>query len=617
MAPSQTYLILIKDGRLALAVAGALEERLAQDGHRALALVPRDELGLADAVYEERMAALAARQSGLVPVSGPPHIVALYEDGLLQQLQSLGLAGYVGVRDTQDWRILRWGSDGGAMLLPVASAGDLVAAVAEHTPWPCEPRPAPALRRAGAHRARRAPATALSRRVAAAGIAGIAGPMLLAGMPASASALQAPAHNGAADRGVISAVETEYMYLPAGDFGGGGGGGGFGGSSGAGTSGGGFTSSPSGGATGGGSSPGGGATSPSPGGGAISPSPGGGAISPSPGGGATNPGSTNSPGSTTSPTGTTSPNGSTCPGGTSPAPAPPAPITPASTTGGYHFDYQLAGTNGLTPQQAWTQVQGQLSTLFPFTGLSNNPQAGTTATLGSSTVPIPGAPVQVVAVGNNGFELESLPGHPEGAGRFITFIFQSAPNGGLQLDVSAGGPESGLSSVPLLNNVLANTFWGSFANNLDGALKGTGSGFNGFGGGSSGGAGAGGSWGDPSSSSGSTTGSPAPSSPPSSPAPPQGSGGQTGCTTNSASGNGGTTTPASGGSGSGGTTTAASGSGGSGSTAPSAPGGSAGSSTTAAGGSGAGGITGGGFTGGGGGGGSGGGGDFGLMMDAL
>jgi hypothetical protein len=232
MTPSQTYLILIKDGRLALAVAAALEERLAQDGHRALALVPRGELGLADAVCEERLAALAAHRLGHVPVSRAPHVVALYEDGLLQQLQSLGLAGYVGVRDTQDWRILRWGSDGGAMLLPVTSAGDLVAAVAEHTPWPREPRPTRAARPAGAHRARRAPTMPLSRRVAVAGIAGIAGPMLLAGMPASASALQAPAHNGGADRSVITAVETEYMYLPVGEggFGGGGfGGGGFGG----------------------------------------------------------------------------------------------------------------------------------------------------------------------------------------------------------------------------------------------------------------------------------------------------------------------------------------------------------------------------------------------------
>ena len=37
---SQTYLVLIREGRLALAVATELEERLARDGHDAVALVP-------------------------------------------------------------------------------------------------------------------------------------------------------------------------------------------------------------------------------------------------------------------------------------------------------------------------------------------------------------------------------------------------------------------------------------------------------------------------------------------------------------------------------------------------------------------------------------------------
>ncbi len=49
---SQTYLILIRDGRLALAVGAALEERLLRDGHEALALVPAARgLELADAGY--------------------------------------------------------------------------------------------------------------------------------------------------------------------------------------------------------------------------------------------------------------------------------------------------------------------------------------------------------------------------------------------------------------------------------------------------------------------------------------------------------------------------------------------------------------------------------------
>ena len=37
---SQTYLILIRDGRLALAVGAALEDRLLRDGYSGMALVP-------------------------------------------------------------------------------------------------------------------------------------------------------------------------------------------------------------------------------------------------------------------------------------------------------------------------------------------------------------------------------------------------------------------------------------------------------------------------------------------------------------------------------------------------------------------------------------------------
>lgn len=47
----QTYVILISDGSLALAVGAALEDRLARDGYSALALVPARGLDFADAGY--------------------------------------------------------------------------------------------------------------------------------------------------------------------------------------------------------------------------------------------------------------------------------------------------------------------------------------------------------------------------------------------------------------------------------------------------------------------------------------------------------------------------------------------------------------------------------------
>jgi hypothetical protein len=164
-------------------------------------------------------------------------------------------------------------------------------------------------------------------------------------------------------------------------------------------------------------------------------------------------------------------------------------IAPASSAGGYHFDYPLPGTAGLSPQQAWSEAQGQLSDLFPFTGLTDSLTPGAVATLGGRGAPVPPSPVKVVAVGDNGFELVSLPGHPEGAGRLISFTIQQG-QGGLVLDVSAGGPVSWftLPTVPAVNTPFAHWVWGIFAASLDQALA-SGQTFSG-GGGDSGGGGA-------------------------------------------------------------------------------------------------------------------------------
>jgi hypothetical protein len=133
MAPPQTYLILIRDDSLALALGEALEERLLADGHSGAALVP--------AVRGADFASIAAdwlqQARALDPGLGgqPPHLVALQEDGLLERLEPLGLAAFVGVPQDQEWRVVPWGEDAGAMMLPVATARQMVDAVASHTPW--------------------------------------------------------------------------------------------------------------------------------------------------------------------------------------------------------------------------------------------------------------------------------------------------------------------------------------------------------------------------------------------------------------------------------------------------------------------------------------------------
>ena len=187
---SQTYLILIRDGRLALAVAAALEDRLLRDGSGAMALVPAVRgPGFADAEYHRQLGTWQVDR-GLG--GGAPQVVALYEEGLLKRLESLGLAAYVGVPREEEWRIAHWGNDAGAIMLPVATARDLVDAVADHTPWSKYaiegPNVTPLIRR-GTRRAGFAGSPVLSRKIVA---ASVAGPLLFVGIPSAAAAANAP-----------------------------------------------------------------------------------------------------------------------------------------------------------------------------------------------------------------------------------------------------------------------------------------------------------------------------------------------------------------------------------------------------------------------------------------
>src|SRR5215472_4183758 len=130
----QTYLILIRDGRLALSVAAALEDGLIAAGRHGVALVA-SRRGT-DFANRDGASLGCLRQPGVWDAA-MPQVVALYEDGLLDMLRSLGLAAYVGVPADEDWRVIRFDDDGkaGAMLLPAATARDLVDAVASYVPW--------------------------------------------------------------------------------------------------------------------------------------------------------------------------------------------------------------------------------------------------------------------------------------------------------------------------------------------------------------------------------------------------------------------------------------------------------------------------------------------------
>jgi hypothetical protein len=191
---SQIYLVLIRDGRLALAVGAALEDRLLRDGHGAMAVVPTvrgPEFTASDGRRH-----LGAWRTGSA-ADRRPQVVGLYEDGLLESLATLGLPAYVGVRDGDEPRIARWADGLGAIMVPVGTARDLVDAVADHTPWSQHAAGLPPARyRAGKaaafialgdRQAGRDGQPPQSRRtVAAASIAAV--PLLLAGLPTIAMA---------------------------------------------------------------------------------------------------------------------------------------------------------------------------------------------------------------------------------------------------------------------------------------------------------------------------------------------------------------------------------------------------------------------------------------------
>ena len=124
---AQIYLVMIRDDRLALTVAGALKARLLGDGHDALVLVPSAR-ALTPASQNDADQAWSADRW---PDARRLRLVTVYEHGLLERLEALGLAAYVAVPPDQDGRVIRWAGPARAIMLPVASARDLVDAVAE------------------------------------------------------------------------------------------------------------------------------------------------------------------------------------------------------------------------------------------------------------------------------------------------------------------------------------------------------------------------------------------------------------------------------------------------------------------------------------------------------
>ena len=168
-------------------------------------------------------------------------------------------------------------------------------------------------------------------------------------------------------------------------------------------------------------------------------------------------------------------------GSSSPAP-PPAPSPPPSGAtlpapqGGY-ASYSQTYELG-TRFKSWDyremsrELTRHFSRYFPFRG------CGRTLTLGERCrlqAPGPDGPVKVIAIAPDGIALFSLRGHPEGAGRTITFRWARWCNAASDylycdhtyLQVNAWGPVSYSSLLGPLNAItIAKHYWTKFSANV-------------------------------------------------------------------------------------------------------------------------------------------------------
>ena len=167
---------------------------------------------------------------------------------------------------------------------------------------------------------------------------------------------------------------------------------------------------------------------------------------------------------------------------TTPPPPPPPPAPDPSQTladpeggyGSYEQTYSL-GTRfaGWDYDELTHELTHHFSTYFPFKGCGRTIKVGKECRL--KVAHSPDGPVRVVAIADNGIQLLSLPGHPEGAGRTITFRWQVYCSrmtdyqfcDTTYLTVNAWGPVSyGSLLGPLNSDTVAKHYWSKLARNV-------------------------------------------------------------------------------------------------------------------------------------------------------
>ncbi|TVZ90412.1 hypothetical protein [Streptomyces sp. BK340] len=155
----------------------------------------------------------------------------------------------------------------------------------------------------------------------------------------------------------------------------------------------------------------------------------------------------------------------------SPASAAPAPndcwtISNTSSNFEYKCEFALRNLSGKTASQQEAIKQDWFRTattefeeFFPFQGCSNVLKVGDTCVLQPGN-----SPIQVSEMGSNYFVFKSLPGHLEGANRYIKFAFYVLDNE-LRLGVRAWGPPSLVAKGTVWSGAAAD-IWGTYASEL-------------------------------------------------------------------------------------------------------------------------------------------------------
>ncbi|MCG7438288.1 LGFP repeat-containing protein [Corynebacterium freneyi] len=126
-----------------------------------------------------------------------------------------------------------------------------------------------------------------------------------------------------------------------------------------------------------------------------------------------------------------------------------------------------------SPESINAEVTQNFDKYFTFTGCGSILEVGAVCNL--ETVINRPAPIQVTAISATGFAFKSLEGHPEGAGRTITFNFSRQPSGGandVRLHVFAWGPNSAVTATgPLNSETLARYSWSRFVQNIQSRIN--------------------------------------------------------------------------------------------------------------------------------------------------